>query len=36
MYTKLELWIDGVWRQGSEGKSEPVLNPTPSFTRSTI
>ncbi len=27
MYTKLDLWIDGVWRQGSDGKSEPVLNP---------
>ena len=27
MYTKLELWIDGQWRQGSEGKSEPVINP---------
>jgi len=23
MYTKLELWIDGVWRQGSQGRSEP-------------
>jgi succinate-semialdehyde dehydrogenase/glutarate-semialdehyde dehydrogenase len=27
MYTKLELWIDGVWRQGSEGKTESVINP---------
>lgn len=27
MYTNLELWIDGVWRQGSEGKTEPVINP---------
>jgi succinate-semialdehyde dehydrogenase/glutarate-semialdehyde dehydrogenase len=27
MYTKLELWIDGQWRQGSEGRTEPVLNP---------
>ena len=27
MYEKLELFIDGEWRQGSEGKSEDVLNP---------
>ena len=27
MYEKLELYIDGEWRQGSEGKSEDVLNP---------
>lgn len=27
MYEKLELHIDGEWRQGSEGKSEDVLNP---------
>ena len=27
MYEKLELLIDGEWRQGSEGKSEPVINP---------
>ena len=27
MYTKLELCIDGQWRQGSEGTTEPVLNP---------
>ncbi|HAT34218.1 MAG TPA: NAD-dependent succinate-semialdehyde dehydrogenase, partial [Rhodospirillaceae bacterium] len=27
MYEKLELYIDGEWRQGSEGKSEPVINP---------
>ena len=27
MYEKLELLIDGTWRQGSEDKSEPVYNP---------
>ena len=27
MYEKLELWIDGQWRQGSTGVTEPVLNP---------
>jgi len=27
MYEKLELLIDGEWRQGSEGKTEPVVNP---------
>jgi succinate-semialdehyde dehydrogenase/glutarate-semialdehyde dehydrogenase len=27
MYEKLELWIDGEWRQGSTGVTEPVLNP---------
>ena len=28
MYSeKLELLINGQWRQGSEGKTEPVLNP---------
>lgn len=28
MYSeKLELLIDGVWRQGSTGKSEPLVNP---------
>ena len=27
MYEKLELLIDGEWRQGSEGKTEPVINP---------
>jgi succinate-semialdehyde dehydrogenase/glutarate-semialdehyde dehydrogenase len=27
MYPKVQLYIDGVWRDGSEGKSEPVLNP---------
>lgn len=28
MYTeKLELLIDGEWRQGSEGKGEPLINP---------
>ncbi len=27
MYEQLELLIDGKWRQGSEGKTEPVYNP---------
>lgn len=27
MYEKLELYIDGHWRQGSQGASEPVINP---------
>lgn len=27
MYEKLELLINGQWRQGSEGKTEPVYNP---------
>ncbi|MDA0655522.1 MAG: NAD-dependent succinate-semialdehyde dehydrogenase [Proteobacteria bacterium] len=27
MYEKLELYIDGTWRQGSAGISEPVINP---------
>jgi succinate-semialdehyde dehydrogenase/glutarate-semialdehyde dehydrogenase len=27
MYEKLELLINGQWRQGSEGTSEPVYNP---------
>ncbi len=27
MYEKLELLIDGQWRQGSEGTTEPVYNP---------
>ena len=26
-YERLELFIDGQWRQGSTGKSEPVINP---------
>jgi succinate-semialdehyde dehydrogenase/glutarate-semialdehyde dehydrogenase len=26
-YPQLELLIDGTWRQGSDGASEPVLNP---------
>ena len=26
-YEKLELLINGVWRSGSENKSEPVYNP---------
>ena len=26
-YEKLELFIDGQWRQGSEGKTEDVINP---------
>jgi succinate-semialdehyde dehydrogenase/glutarate-semialdehyde dehydrogenase len=26
-YERLELFIDGVWRQGSDGRSEPVINP---------
>lgn len=27
MYPKVQLYINGVWREGSEGKSEPILNP---------
>lgn len=27
MYEKLELLIDGEWRAGSDGKTEPVINP---------
>lgn len=27
MYEKLELLIDGEWRPGSDGKTEPVINP---------
>ncbi|WP_436639705.1 NAD-dependent succinate-semialdehyde dehydrogenase [Microbaculum sp. FT89] len=27
MYPTLKLYIDGVWRDGSEGASEPVYNP---------
>src|SRR5690242_17980172 len=27
MYTDLKLYIDGQWRDGSEGKSEDVVNP---------
>ena len=27
MYPQVQLFIDGVWRSGSEGKSETVLNP---------
>src|SRR5271166_2396921 len=27
MYPQVLLYIDGVWRAGSEGKSEMVLNP---------
>ena len=26
-YEKLELLIDGNWRQGSSSKTEPVINP---------
>src|SRR5882762_3648680 len=26
-YERLALFIDGQWRQGSAGKSEPVINP---------
>ena len=27
MYPDVKLYIDGVWRAGSEGKSEPIINP---------
>jgi succinate-semialdehyde dehydrogenase/glutarate-semialdehyde dehydrogenase len=27
MYSDVSLFIDGEWRVGSDGKSEPIINP---------